>query len=118
MTFEFVVAIGIIVLISEAKEWRASKRIEEINKRLDSGFQALSQLHKELKFLKESISELSNQVYIQNSKIDSLVANYEAVAQNAEQAKIAGETILKEYELNGIPLGMIRNPNADVIEGF
>jgi|GEM_PF-4695793 len=63
----------------------------------------------------EIVSKLSHQFRADMEKFNS---SFEGIQSLTAEAKINTETILKEYELNGIPLGYKRGDNYDAIEGL
>lgn len=46
-----------------------------------------------------------------------ILEKLELVRADASEAKLSGQSILKEYEINGVPLGYKRGDHYDAIDG-
>lgn len=58
---------------------------------------------------------------LQNKNIkafDDIIQRLKEVAGEASEANSATQTILKEYELNGVPLGYIRKEKEEPIDAY
>jgi len=107
---EFLLAVSVLITLNELREWRFSKHVSKLNDSLE-------------KVLKE-LEEVSRSSKITQSLIESSNKNFSVITdeilyirQAAEKSEANSATILKEYELNGIPLGYQRK-NPDFIEGL
>jgi hypothetical protein len=63
----------------------------------------------------EVCSKSANSVH---ADLKAMTEKFQTIASDAEKAKIAAETILREYELNGIPMGYKRGNDYDAVEGM
>lgn len=80
----------------------------------------------DLKAIEKQVNlSLGSNNRLQNKAIkefEKLLKSMEHIGENAAEANAATQTILNEYELNGTPLGYIRNegkePQIDAYEGF
>lgn len=110
MSFEFFIALAIIIGLSELKEWRAFKRQSELKFRVSSLDIAIEQIQLDTEVVKKSVEDLL--------KAHPLVLeDLNRIRETIEKTESQTATILKEYELNGIPLGYQRR-NPDFIEGL
>lgn len=61
------------------------------------------------------VSKMANDL---KKDMESFIYSVDGIRAMASDAKLNTETILKEYEINGIPLGYKRGDNYDAIEGI
>lgn len=114
---ELFLGLGIIVAISELREWRQHKN----TCRIVDAFEAL-ELSNKLETLKidefgKSIEKVIKNIEDLQLRVHALNEMLQDQKDKIEKAEANTATILKEYELNGIPLGLQRK-NADYIEGL
>lgn len=62
----------------------------------------------------EICAQMANKV---KENMDQILAKMSLLQVDASGAKIATETILREYELNGVPMGYQRGNNYDALDG-
>lgn len=114
---ELLIGLAIVLAMSEWREYRAKQGVKrlaaEINRQkrvIDKLLERQSKLH----MLVQESSEASHQACKQAIEAKSaLFENQDKLATIHSNV----ETILKEYEINGIPLGYQRK-TYDIVEGL
>lgn len=98
---EFILFIGLVIAVVELKEWRLTKRLEKIQSHLEalnSKFNVVVDKNCEIIDVVNGHSELLNQEIEANSKRNEFL----------DKAHADLETIVREYKINGVPLGYER----------
>ena len=114
---ELLLALAIIIAVAELKDWKQQKRVSEILSHVDK-------LSQEIAFNKEAVHQAIAEIKFNKSltegtqyKLSAVMEQLEDYRTKIDQVESNTATILKEYELNGIPLGYQRK-NPDFIEGL
>jgi len=105
---ELFISLAILVAVVELKEWRQSKRVDLIISRLDLISKNLNIMHSEIQIQKEILEALESDFEIVQSKLPEYFEKLDEIKNISEKAEANSATILREYELNGIPLGYQR----------
>lgn len=115
---ELFIALAIMIGLLEIKEFRNSKRIKLLSQQIKSAHRVLDRLEKRNVALEQTL--LAQGVLINSAKVmmGQVVEQSEKSAEFVQSVDGSLQTILKEYEVNGVPLGYQRKPVADFIEGL
>lgn len=114
---EFFIALAIIIAITELKEFRLTKKLDRLNRKLESSTKLLHMIQNQLSVAKETIDANRNAISELGKKISSISDQLNELRPIIEEAHANSATILKEYELNGVPLGYQRK-HPDFIESL
>jgi hypothetical protein len=105
---ELILAIGIILAVNEWRDYKNNRRYKKLEleiKRVNRQFYSV-----------EKFARLLEQ---NNNEVIILKNDLEPVKEFIAKAQVDLETIVQEYELNGIPLHLQRgNPKFDMVEGL
>jgi hypothetical protein len=106
---EVIVGLAIIIAFNEWRDVKARKKAEALDARL-------LELSNRLLFT----DQLANKIEEQRVEIAHLRAELEPMREFIAKAHTDLQTIVQEYEINGVPLGYDRGkrPAYDVIEGL
>lgn len=115
MNLEIIISLAIMIAVVELKEWRLIKRIEQLENRM-------SLLVEESQKIRAICVEQMRKLDFMEKVHEAQADNFHAIKQEidevkklASSAESHGATILREYELNGIPLGYQRK-QPDFVE--
>jgi CRISPR/Cas system-associated exonuclease Cas4 (RecB family) len=118
---EFLIGLAIIIALSELREWRQANRAKNLNRQVRSFARGLTAVTAELKVLEAQLG-------LVNEKADRGFKEFAEARVIADEAKAFSErasidlaTIVNEYKVNGVPVGVSRRPdrrNFDMVEGL
>lgn len=120
---EFFIALAIIVAISELKEWRISIKFKKLSLEQKQLKRALDRLMDKI----ENQGHITDKQYTELGELKVLATKLSDDVSEAhrfiQSADTRLETIVREYELNGVPLGYQRKKRleeeqADYVEGL
>lgn len=122
-------ALGIfLVAINELREWRTAQKQKALvemygilTAKFDDHQKKLVHIMDVLSDVLDHMNDNSSEMIKLHKELTVLKETQEASNQFIAQAKTDLETIVKEYKINGIPMGMQRRTNAelyDMVEGL
>lgn len=111
---DLLLVVLVLIAVIELKEWRVTKRYEELDEKIE---QILIRLSVVIEKNSEIIDLLNDNSSLFRDQLDS----NERKNMFIDEAKRDLETIVKEYKINGIPLGYERRrveQDYDTVEGL
>lgn len=117
MAIELVVALAIIIGLSEVKEWRAYRRAAELEEKVNKIQESVHALNIAVQNIGKILESFSKSISTIDLKQDGLSEQIEDMKELTSKTEVQTATILREYELNGTPLGYIRK-QPDFVEGL
>lgn len=114
---ELLIAVAIMIAISELKEWRIGKKADNLESRIMTLTASLIELSKKIENINQDFTQINKHVDNIECKIDAMVERQEAMKEIVDSVDVSTKTILNEHEISGIPMGF--NPKRpDFIEGI
>ncbi len=125
---ELLITVAVIIGLWEIREWRRSKELAISFKSTNSEIEFLDSnikdidyqincIHNELKELKTSLKDQKEVFNNHEILLKSLADTLDSIQKLSSETESKTATILREYELNGIPLGYQRKfANVDYVE--
>jgi hypothetical protein len=118
---ELLIALVLIVALGELKEWRQERRAKTLSRQVRAFARALSGI-------KEEIKVLEGRLGLMSEKADQGAAAFAEARQLSDEARAFADkasvdlaTIVNEYKINGVPLGLRRGNQSvsfDMVEGL
>lgn len=117
MTVEFLLAIGIIIAITELKEHRLHKRFNQLSDNIELAEESLGMCNKALEALVNEIKLMNESMDLVKRELAESRQSHGSIHEKLDDLKVKSESVLKEFELNGAPIRP-RPEGVDIIEGF
>jgi CRISPR/Cas system-associated exonuclease Cas4 (RecB family) len=114
---ELLIALAIIIAVAEIKDFKQTKKLQEISSAHSALYDNYRASRLEIEALKSMIAANQKNVDGVGMKVDAVIERVEELKEVSDKAEVNTATILREYELNGIPLGYQRR-NPDMVEGI
>ena len=114
---EALIAIVVIIGLMEFREYRQLKKLEDILKTQNELLEDMVALDSNDIAMQEIVSKLGLEVSKATTAATETLEVARQTRELVEKAEANSATVLREYELNGIPLGLQRK-QPDYIEGL
>lgn len=104
---EILIGLAIILAVNEWRDIKGNNRFKELKDEIE----AMKKRQDSLFLMSPEIIEIKNTLAELSAKLD-------AQAEFINKAHVDLDTIVKEYEINGIPLNLQRGQSFDMVEGL
>lgn len=115
---EIIIAVAFMFVVVELKEYRQSKRIKKIALEVRSLKRISDKILEHLHANQKHLIEYKESVKNHESKVDDALMFVQESRDLNVKISTNLETIVKEYEINGIPFGYDRGKQFDLVEGL